>query len=143
VHFADGSAKEYDTILWATGFHASLPFLDEDLIRRSNGVPLRYAAGIVPQGLEKLYYIGLSAPRGPQIPVYGTQAKRAIEMIRLHEQAGGFAPVQAYLAGLQEANDVIDIVRAVWEEQLADTDRLLAAYASARQEESVASAAAA
>jgi hypothetical protein len=34
-------------------------------------------------------------------------------------------------------------VRAVWEEQLADTDRLLAAYASARQEESVASAAAA
>ena len=25
VHFADGTSKEYDTILWATGFHASLP----------------------------------------------------------------------------------------------------------------------
>ncbi|WFP16632.1 NAD(P)-binding domain-containing protein [Citricoccus muralis] len=129
VHFVDGSAKEYDTILWATGFHASLPFLDESLIERSNGVPLRYAAGIVPKGLEKLYFIGLSAPRGPQIPVYGVQSKRAITMIRLHEAApNGFAGVQRYLAELQDTNDVIDIVRAVWEEQLADTDRLLAAF---------------
>lgn len=134
VHFADGTSKEYDTILWATGFHASVPFLDESLIERSNGVPLRYAAGIVPKGLEKLYYIGLSAPRGPQIPVYGTQAKRVVEMIRIHEAApGGFAPLQSYLAGLQEANDVIDIVRVVWEDQLEDTDRLLAAYKSAAE----------
>lgn len=135
VHFVDGSAKEYDTILWATGFHASLPFLDESLIERSNGVPLRYAAGIVPKDLEKLYFIGLSAPRGPQIPVYGVQSKRVIEMIRLHEAApGGFAGVQRYLAGLQDTNDVIDIVRAVWEEQLADTDRLLAAFSAAQPE---------
>ncbi|WP_449278357.1 flavin-containing monooxygenase [Leucobacter sp. GX24907] len=134
VHFSDGSSKEYDTILWATGFHASVPFVDSSLVERSNGVPLRYAAGIVPKGLEKLYYIGMSAPRGPQIPVYGTQAKRVVEMIKIHEAApDGFAPVQAYLAGLQEANDVIDIVRVVWEDQLVDTDRLLAAYKSAAE----------
>lgn len=132
VHFTDGTQKEYDTILWATGFHASLPFLDESLIHRSRGVPLRYAAGIVPEGLEKLYLIGLSAPRGPQIPVYGIQTKRAIEMIKIHEQAGGFAPVAEYLQKLQEPNDVIDIVRVIWEEQLADTDRLLAAFELAR-----------
>ena len=35
VHFADGSAREYDTIVRATGFHASLPFLGDDLIERS------------------------------------------------------------------------------------------------------------
>ncbi|KAA9395490.1 NAD(P)/FAD-dependent oxidoreductase [Kocuria coralli] len=133
AHFTDGSAKEYDTVLWATGFHASLPFLPEDLVARSRGVPLRYAAGMVPQGLEKLYYIGLAAPRGPQIPIYGVQAKRVIEMIKLHEAtADGFTPVQAYLSRLQEADDRIDIVRATWEEQLADTDRLLAAYSTAR-----------
>lgn len=132
VHFADGTVKEYDTILWATGFHASVPFINEELVERSSGVPMRYAAGIVPKGLEKLYYIGLTAPRGPQLPIYGVQAKRVIEMIKLHEATpGGFAAVQAYLSGLQEPNDVIDIVRAVWEEQLADTDRLLAAYAAA------------
>ena len=133
VHFTDGSAREYDTILWATGFHASLPFLDDELIPRSHGVPLRYAAGIVPQGLEKLYYIGLSAPRGPQIPVYGVQAKLATRMVALHEAApSGFAGIQAYLAGLQQADDRIDIVRVTWSEQLADTERLLDAYSLSR-----------
>lgn len=133
VHFTDGTSREYDTILWATGFHASVPFLDERYVKRSRGVPLRYAAGIVPQGLEKLYYIGLSAPRGPQVPVYGVQTKRVIRMIALHEAAeGGFAPLQSYLAGLQEAEDRIDIVRTIWNDQLEDTDRLLTAYESAR-----------
>lgn len=133
VRFTDGSSAEYDAILWATGFHASLPFLDESLIERSRAVPLRYGAGIVPKGLEKLYFVGLSAPRGPQIPVYGTQTHRVRHMIRLHESAaGGFAPIAAYLGGLQDAEDRIDIVRAVWEQQLADTDRLLAAFELSR-----------
>ena len=130
VTFTDGSQQTYGTILWATGFHASLPFLDDSLIRRRNQVPLRYAGGIVPAGLEKLYYIGLAAPRGPQIPVYGVQTKLAIRMIALHEAAGeGGAGVQAYLAGLQEADDRIDIVRNVWIDQIADTERLLDALA--------------
>jgi hypothetical protein len=130
VTFSDGTRQTYGTILWATGFHASLPFIDESLVHRRNQVPLRYAGGIVPAGLEKLYYIGLAAPRGPQIPVYGVQTKLAIRMIALHEAAGeGGAGVQAYLAGLQEADDRIDIVRNVWNDQIADTERLLDALA--------------
>ncbi|TPW74239.1 flavin-containing monooxygenase [Schumannella soli] len=133
VHFADGTSGEYDTILWATGFRSSLPFLDDALVERRNGAPLRYAGGIVPKGLEKLYYIGMAAPRGPQIPVYGVQSKLALRMVALHEAAdGGFAGVAAYLGGLQDDDDRIDIVRAVWNEQLADTERLLDAFASAR-----------
>jgi hypothetical protein len=130
VTFSDGTQRTYGTILWATGFHASLPFIDESLLHRRNQVPLRYAGGIVPAALEKLYFIGLAAPRGPQIPVYGVQTKLAIRMIALHEAAGGGgAGVQAYLAGLQEADDRIDIVRSVWNDQLADTERLLDALA--------------
>ncbi len=126
VTFADGARADYDTILWATGFKATLPFLDESLLQRSNGVPLRYAGGIVPAGLEKLYFIGLSAPRGPQIPIYGMQAKVAIKMISLHEAAGGAgAGVASYLAGLQEPEDRIDVVRAPWLAEMADTERLL------------------
>ncbi len=49
MHFADGTQGEYDTILWATGFHVSLPFLDEALLERRSAVPLRYAGGIVPK----------------------------------------------------------------------------------------------
>lgn len=135
VHFADGEAREYDTILWATGFRASLPFLDDALVPRSKGVPLRLAAGIVPVGLDKLYYIGLSAPRGPQIPVYGVQAAIALRMLALHEAApGGYVPLAAYLAALQDDDDRIDIVRAVWNDQLADTERLLDAFALAQAE---------
>lgn len=138
VHFSDGTAREYDTILWATGFHASVPFLAESLVARRNGVPLRYAGGIVPVGLEKLYYIGLAAPRGPQIPVYGEQTKIALRLIALHEQAGaGGAAIEPYLAGLREPEDRIDIVRAIWNEQMADTERLLDAFALARPEAEV------
>lgn len=134
VHFTNGEAKEYDTILWATGFHASLPFIDESLLQRRHGVPLRYAGGIVPAGLEKLYLIGMSAPRGPQIPVYGVQTKVALKVMELHEAAGDKgADIGAYLGALQIADDRIDIVRAVWEEQMADTRRLLEAYPKARQ----------
>ena len=31
VHFADGTSREFDTILWATGFKVALPFLDPPL----------------------------------------------------------------------------------------------------------------
>lgn len=133
VHFSDGTHADYDTIIYATGFHASLPFLDDSLVQRRRGVPLRYAGGIVPVGLEKLYFIGLAAPRGPQIPIYGDQAKLAIRMIALHEAAGDHgAALAAYFGGLQEADDRIDIVRNLWLEQMADTQRLLDAYALIR-----------
>jgi hypothetical protein len=115
------------------GIQATLPFLDESLVQRRRQMPLRVAGGIVPVGLEKLYYIGMIAPRGPQIPIYGVQTKLAIRMIELHEAAaGGFAGIETYLAGLQEPFDGIDIVRVVWEDQMADTERLLDSLEQAR-----------
>jgi hypothetical protein len=133
VHFTDGAERDYDTILWATGFRPTLPFLDESLVERRDGVPLRYAGGIVPAGLEKLYYIGLAAPRGPQIPVYGVQTKLAIRMLELHEEAGeGGAGVAAYLSALQTPEHRIDVIRADWDAEMADTERLLDAFATAR-----------
>jgi hypothetical protein len=133
VHFTGGAGRAYDTTLWATGFRRTLPFLDESLVERRDGVPLRYAGGIVPAGLEKLYYIGLAAPRGPQIPVYGVQAKLAIRIVELHEAAGdGGAGVAAYLAELQTPEHRIDVIRAEWDAEMADTERLLDAFAKAR-----------
>ncbi|OKH66312.1 dimethylaniline monooxygenase [Mycobacterium sp. SWH-M3] len=129
VYFADGNAKDYDTILYATGFHATLPFLDDSLVARRNGVPLRYGAGIVPHGLEKLYYIGLTAPRGPQLPVYGIQAKVVARMLALHERArDDGAAIAEYFGRLQDADDRIDLPRDIWNGQLVDTERLLDAF---------------
>jgi Flavin-binding monooxygenase-like len=128
VHFTDGTTGEYDSILWATGFTVSLPFLDDDTIAWRSGTPVRYAGGILPEGAEKLYFVGLIAPRGPQIPIYGVQTKLIARMIALHDQAGprGLA-LSNYFATVQDPELRIDIVRAVWNEQMTDTERLLGA----------------
>ena len=129
VTFTDGSDGVYSTILWATGFRSSVPFIDDALVQRMNEHPKRYGAGIVPAGLEKLYYIGMIAPRGPQIPIYGVQAKVVNKMIAIHEAAGPQgAPIAHHLASQQQPEWRIDIVRDIWLDQLADTERLLAAY---------------
>jgi hypothetical protein len=132
VHFADGSSGDYNSIVWATGFDVSLPFLDDDLIAWRSGVPARYAGGILPQGAEKLYFVGLIAPRGPQIPIYGVQTKLIARMLALHAAAGpqGLA-LTRYFATMQDPELRIDIVRAIWNEQMADTERLLSALEAA------------
>lgn len=129
VHFTDGTARDYDTILWATGFNVRLPFLDGSLFPWAEGTPVRYAAGILPESVEKLYFIGLIAPRGPQIPVYGMQTELVAKMITLHTEAGPQgAPLARYLASLQQPETAIDVVRDGWLRQLEDTERLLKAY---------------
>lgn len=131
VHFSDGSQRDYDTILYATGFHSTLPFLDETLVARSNTAPVRYAGGIIPAGLEKLYYIGMIAPRGPQIPVYGVQSSIVVRMLELHASAPeGSSELAEYFARLQEPEDRIDIPRHFWNQQIDDTNRLLDAISA-------------
>ena len=132
VFFSDGTSGDYDAIIWATGFDVRTPFLADDLVSWRDGTPVRYAGGILPEGVEKLYYVGLIAPRGPQIPVYGEQAKLVARMIGLHNAAGprGLA-LANYFARLQEPETRIDVVRAKWNDDMADTDRLLSALEAA------------
>ena len=75
--------------------------------------------------MEKLYFVGLIAPRGPQIPIYGEQSKLVARMIDLHADAGprGLA-LTNYFAVMQDAELRIDIVQAIWNDQMADTDCL-------------------
>ena len=125
--FADGTSKDYDSIIWATGFHTSLPFLDDELIPWINGVPVRRAAGILPQGVEQLYFVGLIAPRGPQIPIYGIQSERILRMLALHESAQRPLALARYFEQVQAPEDAVDVVRHLWQQDLEDTDRQLTA----------------
>ncbi|MDF0531821.1 SDR family NAD(P)-dependent oxidoreductase [Tsukamurella sp. 8F] len=61
VHFTDGGIGEYDTIVWATGYHLRLPFL-ERLLEWQDGVPLLIGHTFAP-GLANLTVQGLIAPR--------------------------------------------------------------------------------
>lgn len=122
VHFADGTSTEFDTIIWATGFKTSLPFLDPSLLRYGKHQPLRVGGLTVPVGPERLYFIGMAAPRGPQLPVYSAQAELVVRFLRLHERRPSF-PVSAHLAARQRPDTRIDIVRHEWLRQMARTHK--------------------
>ncbi|MGA1660481.1 MAG: NAD(P)/FAD-dependent oxidoreductase, partial [Candidatus Nanopelagicales bacterium] len=133
VHFTDGTSDDFDTILWATGFHASLPFIDSDLLTKQDGVPLRVGGAVVPLDLEKLYLIGMIGARGPQPPIYPIQADLAVRMIALHEAApGGFTPIAGPLSQAQPHEWRIDILRPLWLEQVEQTKVALQVLAAAQ-----------
>jgi hypothetical protein len=123
VHFVDGTSREFDTILWATGFKVTLPFLDRTLLRERDGVPLRTAGLTLPIGLEHLYFVGLAAPRGPQLPVYSTQAELVVRMLELDPARR--SALAAHFAEIDVPDARIDIVRALWNKQMRDAHKTL------------------
>jgi cation diffusion facilitator CzcD-associated flavoprotein CzcO len=126
VEFADGSRREIDTIVWATGFQAALPFLSDELIRREDGIPLRVAGCILPAiGPARLFFVGLCAPRGPQLPVYSEQAGVIVDMLDLQERVA--TPLVDIFSASDPAERRIDIVRAHWSDQMKRTRRRLRA----------------
>lgn len=132
VEFVDGSHQVVDTIIWATGFQAALPFLSDDLIRRQDGIPLRVAGCILPaHGPARLYFVGLCAPRGAQLPVYSAQSEVIMDMIEIQEH------LDRGLVDVFSASDVpegrIDLVRAHWSQQMERTRRRLRSLTTKRR----------
>lgn len=123
VHFTDGTSREYDTVLYATGFVPQVPFIADELIMKDEGMPVKHAAGIIPAGLENLYYIGLIAPRGPQIPIYGMQARLVAKMLALHDSSQ--LSLSEFFGERFAAEHRIDVVRAGWLDELDQVDKLL------------------
>lgn len=124
VEFSDGSVAEIDTVVWATGFRAVLPFLPDDLIERRNDIPLRVAGCILPaNGPANLYFVGLCAPRGPQLPVYSDQSEVIVDMLDLQQRID--RPLVDMFSETDTPEDQIDIVRSVWNDQMEATRRRL------------------
>jgi len=84
VHFSDGSRGEYDTIVWGTGFEVCFPFLDRELFRWKDGIPVR-TAGLMPPGKANLYVFGLAQPRGGAGPLITKGSALLAEMVRAQE----------------------------------------------------------
>jgi hypothetical protein len=62
VTFVDGSTGTYDLIIAATGFHASFPFLPDELIEVKDNVVQVYG-GAFPAGIRGLYIVGWAQAR--------------------------------------------------------------------------------
>jgi cation diffusion facilitator CzcD-associated flavoprotein CzcO len=98
VHFVDGTSDEYDTIVWATGFHVTFPFLPADLFPWKNGAPVR-VAGMLPPGVANLYVFGVAQPRGGAGPLITAGADLLADMVRVQERLDH--PVAEDLARLE------------------------------------------
>jgi dimethylaniline monooxygenase (N-oxide forming) len=74
VWFEDGSSKHFDTIIYATGYKPTPPFLEPDLFRAEVRPVLLYRRilSIVHPGL---FFAGLVQPIGPTIPLVEVQAR--------------------------------------------------------------------
>jgi cation diffusion facilitator CzcD-associated flavoprotein CzcO len=121
VHFTDGSVRTIDTIVYATGFKASLPFLDPALLQTAGGVPLRVAGMTLPVGLERLYVARLAAPRGPQLPVYSAQARLIARFLTVQERAD--VALAALHVNRSRPEARIDIPRHEWQRDMDRTHR--------------------
>jgi cation diffusion facilitator CzcD-associated flavoprotein CzcO len=64
VHFVDGAAESFDTIIWATGFRIGFPFLDESVFDwKPTETPPLYLK-MMHKRLRNLFFIGLFQPLG-------------------------------------------------------------------------------
>jgi len=117
VSFADGSAAEFDTVLWATGFRVSLPFLAPDQLTWSGGAPLRVGGMVVPVGTARLYTVGLASPRGAQFPVFSAQSALAVRLLGLEGRTD--RPLAELLLAAGPPTDQVDVLRPVWTQWMA------------------------
>ena len=94
------------------------------MIQRADGIPLRVAGCILPaDGPANLYFVGLCAPRGPQLPVYSDQMEVILDMIDVQQRLD--VPVVDTFTR-QTPEQRIDIVRSVWNDDMKATRRTLA-----------------
>lgn len=85
VHFVDGTSAEFDTIVWATGFHTVFPFLPDGLLAWKDGQPLLLERTL-PPGLANLYVFGLVAPRSGAGELLTEGARALARMILIQER---------------------------------------------------------
>jgi hypothetical protein len=102
VTFTDGSAKEYDTILWATGYHVSFPFLEPGLFRWADGIPYR-VCGQMPEHSAGIYLFGLIQLRGGAGPLLSRSAELLADLIEA--QSVRPSPIAEGIAAVRPADN--------------------------------------
>ena len=83
----------------------------------SSGMGAACVRRVLPKrGPARVYFVGLAAPRGPQLPVYSRQAALVARMLRLQERL--VTPLAETFTSHGAAEARIDIVRSVWQRQM-------------------------
>ncbi len=82
VEFVDGSAAEYDIVVFATGYELDFHFFPKDFVPIVGGVAQLYGPGVLP-GFKHLYIVGTTNVRygfGPLVTMGGDLMARLVKM---------------------------------------------------------------
>ena len=74
VFFTDGTAGEYDVVVYCTGYKVSFPFLDEEVVEVEDNHVGLYRRVVHPER-PGLYFIGLIQPLGAIMPLAEAQSE--------------------------------------------------------------------
>ena len=80
VFFTDGSAGEYDVVVYCTGYKVSFPFLDDDVVAAEDNHVELYHRVVDPEH-PGLYFIGLIQPLGAIMPLAEAQAEWVADLV--------------------------------------------------------------
>jgi cation diffusion facilitator CzcD-associated flavoprotein CzcO len=64
VNFDDGTAEEFDVIIWATGYHIRFPFLDRSVVAWDESGPIPLYLKMMHREIANIFFIGLFQPIG-------------------------------------------------------------------------------
>jgi hypothetical protein len=86
VHFVDGTSDEFDTIICATGYYVSFPFLPEGMVTvKNDNLAMLYGSCVLPE-YKHLYIIGTRQTRYGIGPLLTPGSKLIAKMIQLQNQ---------------------------------------------------------
>jgi dimethylaniline monooxygenase (N-oxide forming) len=80
VFFTDGSAGEYDVVVYCTGYRVSFPFLGDDVVRAEDNHVDLYRRVVHPDH-PGLYFVGLIQPLGAIMPLAEAQAEWVADLV--------------------------------------------------------------
>ena len=86
VRFTDSSLEEYDTIVAATGYDVSFPFLPPGLVEVRHGNLAMVYGGLCPAEYKNLYIVGTMQPRYGFGPLITRAADLIAKIIRIQQQ---------------------------------------------------------
>jgi len=131
VVFTDGSRERFDTIIYATGYKVSFPFIPKEVFEvRGNRVPLyRY---VVHPERPGLFFIGLVQPWGAIMPISEMQAKWICRVLTDKSELPSVDDMRADIARVEAEQraryvdtprhtiqvDHYDYMRALWREMV-------------------------
>jgi len=86
VHFVDGQSDCVDLIIYATGFHVTIPFIDAEHLNWVDGAPRLYLNVFHPER-DDLFCVGLIQPGSGQWGLVDYQSQLVARFVKSHERS--------------------------------------------------------